>query len=178
MPRFRVRASLFPASGAGLTRGSLDAIGRATGKSRSSSIPWQFKPVANQDRDDPSRRCKPMAWLLTIVLFMLPGLEFWLMISLGFTLPLALFEGLVTAGVGWWFARQEELSLWMDLESDVQNHRVPTEEGLDAMLGVLGGWCLIVPGLITDLAGVVLVFPALRMVIVPYLRILIRDHFI
>ncbi len=39
---------------------------------------------------------------------------------------------------------------------------------------MLGGWALIVPGLITDLLGAALLVPAMRRVIMPGLRNLIR----
>lgn len=119
-----------------------------------------------------------MIWVLLLLLLMLPGLELWLIFSLGQALPVVIVQALATAGVGWWFARREGLSLWSEMESDVQNHRVPTEEGLDAMLEVLGGWALIVPGWITDLVGAALLVPAVRRVLIPPIRDTIRDHWI
>ena len=116
-----------------------------------------------------------MAWLTGIAaLLVLPWVEFWLMMGMGFSMVTATVLGLVTAGVGWWHARREGLDLWTELESDIQNHRVPTAEALDAMMMMLGGWALIVPGLITDLLGAALLVPAMRRVIMPGLRNLIR----
>jgi UPF0716 protein FxsA len=120
----------------------------------------------------------PMLWLAAVPLLVLPWLELWLLFSLDLALPVVVLEGAVTAAVGWWFARRESLDLWTELESDVQNHRVPTEEALDAMLMVLGGWALIVPGLITDLLGAVLLVPVVRRLLVPPLRRLVRDYLI
>jgi UPF0716 protein FxsA len=119
-----------------------------------------------------------MIWVLAVLLLVLPWLEIWLINSLGIALPVMVVQAVATAGVGWWYSRQEELSLWSELESDIQNHRVPTEEGLDAMLTVLGGWGLIIPGWITDLAGAVLLVPAMRAILIRPIRGAIRDHLI
>ncbi|HEX9842481.1 MAG TPA: FxsA family protein, partial [bacterium] len=112
----------------------------------------------------------PMGWLVALLLLVVPWLEVWLLFRLDQALPVVLLQGVGTAAVGWWFARREDLSLWTELESDIQNHRVPTEEALDAMLMVLGGWGLIVPGWITDVAGAALLVPAVRRLLMPWLR--------
>jgi UPF0716 protein FxsA len=120
----------------------------------------------------------PMLWVAALWLLVLPWLELWVLFRLDLALPVVVLESAVTAAVGWWFARREELSLWSELESDIQNHRVPTEEALDAMLTVLGGWALIVPGLVTDVLGAALLVPVLRRLLIPLLRRLARDHLV
>lgn len=119
-----------------------------------------------------------MVWVAALLLLGVPWLELWLMMSLDLALPVVLLQAVVTAAVGWWFARQEDLSLWSELESDVANHRVPTEEALDAMLTVLGGWALVVPGWITDLLGAALLVPAVRRLLMAPIRGMIRDYLI
>ena len=116
-----------------------------------------------------------MAWIAGVLVFLvLPWVEFWLMMGLGFSLVTAVGLGLVTALVGWWHARVEGLDLWTELESDIQNHRVPTAEALDAMLVIIGGVFLIVPGIVTDMLGGVLLVPAMRRIVMPTLRSSIR----
>jgi len=117
-----------------------------------------------------------MRWLVLLPLLVIPWLELWLVLRLDQSLVVVLLQGVATAAVGWWFARSEGLSLWSELESDLQNGRVPTEEALDAMLTVLGGWGLIVPGWITDLAGAALLVPAVRRLLIPTLRAILRDQ--
>ena len=119
-----------------------------------------------------------MSLLLGVVLLFFPWLELWLMFSLGQALVVIVLQGIATAAVGAWFARKEALSLWADLESDIRNGRVPTEEGLDAMMEVLGGWMLVIPGWITDLAGGAMLVPAVRRVLMAPIRNAIRDHLI
>ncbi len=118
-----------------------------------------------------------MAWIAGLLTFLaVPSLEFWLMMRLEFSLVTASVLALVTAGAGWWLSRGEGLDLWTELESDVQNGRVPTVEALDAMMVVLGGWGLMIPGLLTDVIGAVLMVPAIRRLAVKPLRRWIRRY--
>ena len=117
-----------------------------------------------------------MFWKLLAVLLVLPGLEVWLLMRLPWPLGLTLMEVLITAAAGWHFARREELSLWSELVSDARNGRVPTREALDAMLVVLGGWALIMPGVLTDLLGAMMLIPAVRELALPGLRTLLRQR--
>jgi UPF0716 protein FxsA len=123
-------------------------------------------------------RVTSMLWVAALLLLVVPWLELWLLFRLDQSVVVVVLQAVVTAAVGWWFARREDLSLWSELESDIQNHRVPTEEALDAMLGVLGGWALIVPGWITDIIGAALLVPAVRRLLIPWVRGMIRDHLI
>ncbi len=117
-----------------------------------------------------------MAWLLGISLLLVPSLEIWLLVRLETSLTAVLVWCSLTAAGGWYFARRESLSLWTELESAVQNGRVPTIEAVDAMLLLLGGWGLIVPGLLTDLAGAALLVPAVRRVLTDMIRRAIRGR--
>jgi UPF0716 protein FxsA len=118
-----------------------------------------------------------MAWIVGLLLFLVvPWVEFWLMMELGFSLVTATALGVATAAAGWWLSRGEGLGLWTELESDVQNGRVPTAEALDAMMVVIGGWGLIIPGLLTDMVGAVLLVPAIRRLAMEPLRRWIRLH--
>jgi len=121
-------------------------------------------------------------WILPTIcgaiFLVVPWAEFWLMINMGFTITFAIVWGGLTAGTGWWFRRGEQLNLWSELDSDLLNNRVPTVEGLDAMLIQLGGWGLIIPGLLTDTAGAALLVPQARTWLIPYLRVWIKDYLI
>lgn len=103
-----------------------------------------------------------MVWLLTLALLVVPFLEVGMLVQLRWPVWLIVLESTVTAAIGWYFARGEQWSLWTELESDVQNGRVPTQEGVDAMLVLIGAWGLMVPGLVTDIAGAALLVPPVR----------------
>lgn len=106
-----------------------------------------------------------MNWILALLLLVLPLVEVALWVRVPWPLWLIVLECGATAAVGWFFARGEDWTLWTELESDVQNGRVPTLEGVDAMLVLIGAWGLMVPGLVTDLAGAALLVPPLRRVV-------------
>jgi UPF0716 protein FxsA len=79
-------------------------------------------------------------------------------IGLGWTL-LVLLAGSV---LGLWLARREGVRAAQALAEAVNNRRVPTNEVTDGMLVAAGGVLLFVPGLVTDLAGLLLVLPPTR----------------
>jgi UPF0716 protein FxsA len=79
-------------------------------------------------------------------------------IGLGWTL-LVLLAGSV---LGLWLARREGVRAAQALTDAVNNRRVPTAELTDGMLVAAGGVLLFVPGLVTDLAGLLLVLPPTR----------------
>ncbi|MDH4247075.1 MAG: FxsA family protein [Deltaproteobacteria bacterium] len=117
-----------------------------------------------------------MFWKLLALMLVWPMLEIGLLLWLQWPLEVSALEVLITAAVGWNFARREDLSLWSELVSDVRNGRVPTREGLDAMLVVLGGWALMIPGIISDILGAVMLIPAVRELALPGLRVLLREQ--
>ena len=79
-------------------------------------------------------------------------------IGLGWTL-LVLLAGSV---IGLWLARREGVRAAQALADAVNNRRVPTNEITDGMLVAAGGVLLFLPGLVTDLAGLLLVLPPTR----------------
>jgi UPF0716 protein FxsA len=79
-------------------------------------------------------------------------------IGLGWTL-LVLLAGSI---LGLWLARREGLRAAQALADAVGNRRVPTAEVTDGMLVAAGGVLLFVPGLVTDLAGLLLLLPPTR----------------
>src|SRR5574341_354664 len=113
--------------------------------------------------------------VLVLALGVLPWVELWLMLQLGLSTTAVVVWCVVTGVYGWRRARKEDLSLWTELESDLQNRRVPTAEGVDAMLELIGAWGLILPGLITDLLGAALLIPRVRTALVEPVRSYLRD---
>jgi UPF0716 protein FxsA len=79
-------------------------------------------------------------------------------IGLGWTL-LVLLAGSV---FGLLLARREGVRAAQALADAVSNRRVPTAELTDGMLVAAGGVLLFVPGLVTDLVGLLLLLPPIR----------------
>ena len=105
-----------------------------------------------------------MNYRLSLIFFCLPLLDLWMLFIVGETVPLAsLFVICGLTGVfGFWLLQKEDFSLWTVLESELQNHRMPTEELLEAILVLFGGIALLLPGLVTDALGFALLIPSLR----------------
>jgi UPF0716 protein FxsA len=119
-----------------------------------------------------------MLWVLLVALLVVPWIEFWLVMQLHWPTWFTIAWCLGAAAVGWWFARGEDLTLWTEMESAIQNKQVPTEEAVDAMLVQIGAWALILPGLLSDAAGILLLIPQVREALVPPIRSYIRLHWV
>ena len=79
-------------------------------------------------------------------------------IGAGWTL-LVLLAGSV---LGLWLARREGLRAARTLADAVQSRRVPHSEVTDGLLVAAGGVLFLVPGLVTDVAGLLLLLPPTR----------------
>jgi UPF0716 protein FxsA len=79
-------------------------------------------------------------------------------IGLGWTL-LVLLAGSV---LGLWLARREGVRAAQALAEALNNRRVPTAELTDGVLVAAAGVLLFVPGLVTDVAGLLLLVPPVR----------------
>jgi UPF0716 protein FxsA len=82
-------------------------------------------------------------------------------IGLGWTL-LVLLAGSV---LGLWLARREGVRAAQALAAALNNRQVPTAEITDGMLVAVGGVLLFVPGLVTDVAGLLLLLPPTRSIV-------------
>lgn len=79
-------------------------------------------------------------------------------IGLGWTIVVLLAGSLL----GLWLARREGVRAAQALAEAVNSRRVAHAEVTDGLLVAAGGVLLFVPGLVTDLAGLLLVFPPTR----------------
>ena len=117
-----------------------------------------------------------MMWMLGSLVSALALADAWLLIASPISLWTIVAWCALTAALGWWGQRGEDLTLWSEIESDVQNGRVPTDEAVDAMLAVLGGWALIVPGWLTDVAGGFMMIPQVRQASTRLIRRAVRTQ--
>ncbi len=82
-------------------------------------------------------------------------------IGLGWTLLVLL----VSAILGMWLARREGVRAAHAIAEAVTQRRLAHAEVTDGMLVAAGGVLLFVPGLVTDLAGLLLLLPPVRHVV-------------
>ena len=110
--------------------------------------------------------CRAMSILgrLALLFVVVPLLELALLIQMGRivgfwpTIAVVVFTGLTGA----WLARTEGLRTMGRLRDDVANGRVPGQAIMDGMAVLAGGALLLTPGIITDVLGFGLLFPATR----------------
>ena len=71
--------------------------------------------------------------------------------------------------LGIWAVRAQGAAAWRRLTVTMAERRAPGRELLDGALVLLGGLLLVVPGFLTDVIGLVLLFPPTRAAVRPLL---------
>lgn len=104
-------------------------------------------------------------WLRAFsVVMLLPLIEYavlvWISDAIGFTLTL--FLVLASGATGAWAVRQQGSAAWRRILSHVRTGDPVGEPIFDAVLVLLAGLLLIVPGVLSDLAGFALLLPRFR----------------
>ncbi|MEW5800862.1 MAG: FxsA family protein [bacterium] len=110
-------------------------------------------------------------WLL-ILFIGIPLLELALLIKVGAligtlnTILLILITGVVGAAL----AQQQGLGVITRIREELIQGRVPSDELLNGICVLIGGFLLLTPGLLTDAMGFALLIPPVRELIKKYLR--------
>jgi UPF0716 protein FxsA len=102
----------------------------------------------------------------------LPLLELYILIKIGSHLGAFMTIGLIifTALFGLLLARFEGLRTLHQIRQNLSQGIVPAEEMLDSVLIFAGGVLFVVPGVITDVAALVLLIPFTRTIFKRWLR--------
>jgi len=109
---------------------------------------------------------------LLILLIAVPALEIYTLlefgqiIGVGGTLALIIATGISGA----YLARTQGLEMLRAIQEDLSQGRVPADNLLDGLLIFAGGLVLLTPGFWTDLVGFLLLVPATRKLIRPWVR--------
>ena len=106
------------------------------------------------------------------LLLLLPIVEIWLLVQIGHHIGVLPTLGMLiaTAIIGVQLARAEGLRVLQRLQLQLAERRAPEHELIGAFLVFLGGVLLVVPGVITDVAGILLLLPPTRALIARLLR--------
>ncbi len=106
-------------------------------------------------------------WILLALFVIIPVAEFTILLEVGRrlgTLPtLLLVFG--TGLVGAYLARMEGFRILQRMREDVNAGIVPADQIFNGVLVLIAGVVLLTPGLLTDLAGLALLFPPSRHVV-------------
>ncbi|MCU0309843.1 MAG: FxsA family protein [Acidimicrobiales bacterium] len=105
-----------------------------------------------------------MALLLVALFVVLPIVELYVIVTMsgliGLLPTLALLLTVSLSGV--WLVKRQGLGVWGRTQRTVQRGEVPAAEMVDGGLLLAAGSMLVVPGFVTDLAGLVLLLPPVR----------------
>lgn len=77
---------------------------------------------------------------------------------------------LATGALGSYIARREGVSVWTQLQQDLNQGIPPADRLIEGLLILIGGTLLITPGVLTDVLGFSLIFPVTRQALAPALR--------
>lgn len=111
----------------------------------------------------PRRRGGLLRWLL-LGLVLLPFAEVAALVMVGRTIGVWWTLGLLVAltVVGILLVRHETSRTYRALQDTLNSGRMPADEMTDAILVMIGGFLLILPGFVSDVVGLVLVLPFTR----------------
>ena len=101
---------------------------------------------------------------LFLLFTIIPVVELALLIRIGGLLGLGPTLLLVvgTGAAGAWLARREGLRAWLAVRDELQGGGLPGEALVHALLILTAGVVLITPGILTDIAGILLLIPPVR----------------
>src|SRR3954451_22140143 len=108
-----------------------------------------------------------MALLLVLIFIVVPIAELALLIQVGqligvwWTIALLVADALL----GSWLLRSQGRAAWRRFNEVLARGRVPHREVVDGVLVILGGVVLLTPGSITDISGLLFLFPPTRVLL-------------
>ncbi len=103
---------------------------------------------------------------------LIPVIELYLLIKIGTVIGgfNTILLVIITGFLGAWLARIEGMNTMMKLKANLQQGLMPAEELIDAVIIFVAGVVLITPGLITDIFGLLLLWPVTRNKFKQFLR--------
>ena len=109
---------------------------------------------------------------LFVCFTLIPVIELYLLIQVGTVIGglNTILLVILTGFLGAWLARMEGMNTMMRLRTNLQQGLMPAEELIDAVIIFGAGIVLITPGLITDIFGLLLLWPVSRNKFKQFLR--------
>jgi len=103
---------------------------------------------------------------------LIPVLEVYLLIKVGSVIGgiNTILLVIVSGFLGAWLARLEGMNTLVKLKINLQQGLMPAEELLDGVIIFIAGLVLITPGFITDIMGLLLLWPVTRNKLKRFLR--------
>lgn len=113
-----------------------------------------------------------MFFKLLFLFTTIPLVEIWLLLEiskrLGVMDTIALV--VITGFTGAWLARSQGLQIFRHIQSELQQGKMPSDALIEGLLLLIAGIVLITPGLLTDCAGILLLIPPTRKLLLQYVK--------
>ena len=120
-----------------------------------------------------------MPLLLFIAFIVVPIVELFVIIQVGQVIgpwyTIAILIGVSVAGA--WLVKREGRATWQRFRRATGSGRVPAVEVVDGALVLVGGTLLLTPGFLSDVLGLLMVFPPTRAVANRMIRSRVRGRF-
>jgi UPF0716 protein FxsA len=109
---------------------------------------------------------------LFLVFTLIPVAELYFLIKIGTVIGSlnTIFLVILTGFAGAWLARMEGMHTMLKVRQNLEQGIMPAEELIDALIIFGAGIVLITPGILTDCAGLLLLWPVTRKIFKQYLR--------
>ncbi len=113
-----------------------------------------------------------MLFKLFLCFTLIPVIELYFLIKIGTVIGgvNTILLVVLTGFAGAWLARMEGMHTMIKVRDSLQQGFMPAEELLDAVIIFIAGVVLITPGLLTDIAGLLLLLPVTRSKFKRFLR--------
>ena len=101
---------------------------------------------------------------LLLLFITVPLIEVLILIKLGslFGFWPTIFLVIGTGVLGAYLAKLYGLTIWFQIQQDLQAGKMPADKLIDGLLILIGGIVLLTPGLLTDILGFILLIPFTR----------------
>ena len=101
---------------------------------------------------------------LLLLFTLIPLAELYILIEIGsrFGAMTTIVIIIGTGILGAYLAKQQGFQVWLKIQGEIGQGKFPANELLDGLLLLIAGVVLLTPGLLTDLMGFIILFPATR----------------
>jgi len=109
--------------------------------------------------------------LLLLLFVIVPIAELYTIIMVGLSIGFLNTLGIIVAVamIGSWLVKREGLRVWTKFNEVIAQGQVPTREIVDGVLILGAGALLLTPGFLTDVFGILMLFPPTRAIFRSYL---------
>ena len=101
---------------------------------------------------------------LLLLMTIVPAVELWLLLQIGARIgtPETIWLIIMTGIVGAWLAKREGLSVIRKIQEEATEGLPPGDRLVEGLMVLVGGVLLLTPGVVTDLTGLMMIFPLSR----------------